>query len=469
MATGALGNSTDLGNPGAAVAQTAAAEAARQAGEEALREVGEEALREVAEAAAKEAAEVAAKRQAEEAARAAQADHSNFEAGSAAFGGYLAEVGGTGPAAERFAEDHAGALASLPPAHEDQVLDLVHGLCEKNSLGQSDIATDIANRNYRDIGKLLETGVLLAPDSTGKTVLANLSERLHQGLTPELAGRVDPKSLLSDLISTVTKPTNIFQGTGTNSCTGAVVQILMARSGPAEYVRFAAGLMFDGAGITPAGSRVPLDTSEFLDREVNKNTGRGPFNAIIQGSLVEYGRSLIPGQGEGVEGGRGRGTPGSYGGGRGNGVPGAPGKGTFGGGDEGLTAAQVGALVKGVFGVQATNVEINDTNRSMAEDLIMRGLDGYLANVEDAPASQRSVNASRALSRGVPVGIRTDEGRLHQVLVLSYEGNKVQYHDPGDGQTKEIDAKEFVASLASVMAPAGIPTKWARRMGVQEL
>lgn len=54
----------------------------------------------------------------------------------------------------------------------------------------------------------------------------------------------------------------------------------------------------------------------------------------------------------------------------------------------------------------------------------------------------------------VSVGVRTEEGGLHEILVQGIRGETVVYSDPADGLVKGISMADFRNRLMSVLMPS---------------
>ena len=317
MATSSL-----AGGPGAGASQ----DAARRAAEEAARRAAQEAARKAAEAAARKAAEEGARRAAEAGALRSKTGQLEMASTPVQETGSYAQLTkpGAAPVAgsnvdpthfnpemvDRFFAEHVDTIARLSPDEQTGLRNLV------GTLTGDRVSEAMQQRGLHDLGTILENGVLMAKGEDGSTTLSQLTSRLGEPLHASIEGRFKREDALSDLVNTLANPGGIYQGSGTQTCTAAVVETLMARSSPADFAKFATGLLYDGAGVTPSGASVGINGDELFLAELGKNTGRGPFNAVIQGSLMSYARNLNPSTGaEDIGGGRGGGKA-TYGGGR---------------------------------------------------------------------------------------------------------------------------------------------------------
>ena len=94
------------------------------------------------------------------------------------------------------------------------------------------------------LNKLLVSGGLTKTDTTGKTLLDNLSQLTQPGL--QLKGGADPQQLLSTLVNETADPTKIEQGTDNDFCGAAAAAQALASQNPAEYARIVNGLAMNG-------------------------------------------------------------------------------------------------------------------------------------------------------------------------------------------------------------------------------
>jgi hypothetical protein len=343
-----------------------------------------------------------------------------------------------------------------------------------------------------DLAKLISSGVINQQDRSGKSILdqihARLGQPLYAGDPPDPAPEGMREQALAELLHGIAHTEDICQGDNTTTCTTCVLQTLMARSDPANYARFALGLMFDGAGETPTGKRVQLGLGEVARRDDGSLV-----DPMIQGSLVAYGLSIGEGSqtgqagggrkglgsvagggrgGTGGVGGGGRGgTDGVGGGGRGGtdgvGGGGRGGTGGVGGGGRGgpggvggnrlwplaetlrnqddrmLSGEQLKGLIKSVMGedVKAITMGFEDENGAplpasdQQVDKIRRALAGMPDNAgRNKPGTYVDPDWTTVFTNGVPVAIavpRPDgsEG-LHAIMVVGIEGNRVTFVDP---------------------------------------
>lgn len=440
-------------------AQAAAEAAARKAAEEAARRAAEEAARRAAEEAARKAAEDAARRASDQMARSAAADGRMAGYAPAPEATQAAEVTGTQvlpwghqAPADAFMQQHAEAVARLPADQQEKLRTIVGTLCDPATQKDS-----LAARTFEDLGNLVEAGVLAERDTQGKTILDHIEARLNQPVHPDIAeglNRAQEQNVLHEIIRTVAHPGAINQGEGTYTCTTAVVQQLLARAMPADYVGMATGFIFDGVARTPTGETIALDTAELYERELGLKTGRGAVDAIFQGSLLAYAQKTFEADGVTSEGGRFSASF-TFGGGR------FSVRAIFGSEDVpgGLTAKQVGGLLEKVFGIKTTDIEVTEENRETAFGM-------FTASLERARSGDASLGSSaRVISNGIPVGVQTQEGKFHEILVRDIKDGRVTYVDPVDGKEHEIPESDFKANLVSIKVPVQAPSRFARSLG----
>ncbi|MBM3268321.1 MAG: hypothetical protein FJZ01_11790 [Candidatus Sericytochromatia bacterium] len=424
-----------------------AAEAARRAAEEAARRAAEEAAKKAAEEAARRAAEEAANEQAQAAADAAKtaSKHDKLSASGSGLDGYKTD----GSPAEKFKAEHSVAYSQLPAEQQQKLDQVVNKLCDYET--QQDRLCD---RTHEDLGHLLNSGALKQKDATGKTIIDHLAARADQPLHPQIAEGLNgsqQNGAIHDLIHSVAHPESINQGEGTYTCTTAVVQTLLAVSYPADYVGMTAGLLYDGVGRTPTGEAIKLDTTELYENEIGRRTGRGITDAVFQGSLLTYAQQSFPADGgKGVTGGRFSASY-TFGGGRFSRSV------TFGGEQQGgLTSTQVGGLLDKVLGIKTQDIEVTAGNRDQAFSMFTTSL----SVARDSDNKGMGARERRALQNGIPVGVETQDGRFHEILVTDARDGKVFYMDPVDGKTHDMDEGEFKERLRAIKVPAGAPSRF---------
>lgn len=431
--------------------------AARAAAEAAAKRAAEEAAKRAAEEAARKAAEAAAKKAAEDAARKAADQVTTTRAVDSRMAAYAPGTSGQDPPpwgdqapVDAFMASNAEAISALPPDQQEKLKAVVGTLCDPAT--QPD---NLARRTFEDLGKLVQAGTLADKGADGKTIIDHLSARLGQDVHADVAdglNQMQERNALHEIIRTVAHPGRINQGEGTYTCTTAVVQQMLARTMPADYVGMATGFVYDGVAKTPTGEKIALDTAELYEREIGWKTGRGAVDAIFQGSLLAYAAKTFPQEGQTLEGGRFSARY-TFGGGR------YSAKITFGSGDTdgGLTSKQVTGLLEKVFGIKTQDIDVTDTNRDMAYGMFQSSLD-------KAKTGDASLGATaRVVASGIPVGVQTRDGRFHEILVQDIKDGEVTYIDPVDGKEHKVDEADFKLNLVSIKVPTQAPSRFMPR------
>lgn len=113
-------------------------------------------------------------------------------------------------------------------------------------------------------------------------VLVNLLEK-----QPNLPGMASGKDLVKSIVSDLAHPMRISQGQGTTTCTTASLQIILARSKPAEYARIAGELATQGQATLRDGSKIRTTS-----KDVENLAGREPLHAALQEGMYRLGESL---------------------------------------------------------------------------------------------------------------------------------------------------------------------------------
>ncbi|MDB5096853.1 MAG: hypothetical protein JWM80_1274 [Cyanobacteria bacterium RYN_339] len=181
------------------------------------------------------------------------------------------------------------ALAKLPPAQQAQYKKLAKDV-EDNP--QAHMALQVLLLE----GKLTGDPKTLKPDGKGQTLLDGLA-KVHDGpLDPTL----DKKELLGSLLRETAQPTTIKQGSR-NTCTVTSLQIMTARSNPAEYVRIVAGMAApaigkDGKpGATGTAPEVELANGTHMVRQFGSGaedgTGRSVSARLWQNNMMAFAAS----------------------------------------------------------------------------------------------------------------------------------------------------------------------------------
>ncbi|MEB3298545.1 MAG: hypothetical protein VKO21_03570 [Candidatus Sericytochromatia bacterium] len=314
------------------------------------------------------------------------------------------------------------------------------------------------------LAKLLEEGVLLRKAPTGRasdvppTILQLLASRAQ---APTLAGGLKDRGLspagqLANLVNQVAYPDKVYQGEGTNTCVVASLQTLMAQQDPAEYLRLATGLLWEG--------KVRLANEDLLELAPvdwqGETSGRSSTDAVLQEALMAHAERYDGGDGDGIGGGRyggGRRGGGVYGGGR-------RGGGAYGGGRRGdgiydpegtasassrsaasvpggLTEVQAEKLYEAVAGDRAVPVPVTDINR----DLAWRGIRQALDAGFPVPASVTGQQGGKEVLHQVTlVEIRQDEDGDEFAIVA----------DSGSGEAVRVSLEQIRKDVDTAIVPS---------------
>ncbi|MEB3237977.1 MAG: hypothetical protein VKO64_10175 [Candidatus Sericytochromatia bacterium] len=319
------------------------------------------------------------------------------------------------------------------------------------------------------LARLLEEGVLLRKAPTGRasdvppTILQLLASRAQ---APTLAAGLRERGLtpagqLANLINHVAYPDKVYQGEGTNTCVVASLQTLMAQQDPAEYLRLATGLIWEG--------KVRLANDDLLELAPvdwqGETVGRSSTDAVIQEALMAHAERYDDGSDEGIGGG-------SYGGGRrGGGVYGGGrrGGGRYGGGRRGegiyepegtasastrqaasvpggLTELQAEKLYEAVAGDRAVPVPVTDRNRDRAWEGIRKALDeGY-----PVPASVTgNQNGQQVLHQVTILELRKDASGA-EIAIVADSGSGESLTVPFDQLRKDVDTAIVPSRFANM-------------------
>ena len=107
-----------------------------------------------------------------------------------------------------------------------------------------------------------------------------------------MPGMASGKDLVKSIVADLARPWSINQGDGTATCTTASLQIIMARSQPAEYARIAGELATTGNASLRDGAKIKIKPGDF-----EKSADRGPISTAFQESLYRLGSSIPDGAG----------------------------------------------------------------------------------------------------------------------------------------------------------------------------
>lgn len=375
-----------------------------------------------------------------------------------------------------------------PPSSQEQLLAQVFGPGLASLKLSSAQTTELAGLTQQclDSPKLLASlqsvvgmGLITSKDSSGKTVLDNLSELANRTLAAGVApvgfgARHLDSDLLENLMNTLANPQSVYQGDNTRTCAATTVEELVANVSPGDFATFATTLLLDGKGLTPTGQTIPLARNA-IGTGGQELRGRDSLDTIIQTSMMAFAQNL-PANGTSVSGGR-YGSTGSMGGGR-YGVSGTWGGGRYGsaggmGGGrygstgsmggvsadasgQGLTGSQLAGLVGVFLPDRADYLQATDANASVVVDRVIKAL---------------------ATGVGVPVGVRVPvldqdgkperdaKGNIvysgHAILLEGFD-SKTQtftFYDPGDPQhpKKHVSLEQLTQDILAAIVPTIAP------------
>lgn len=262
----------------------------------------------------------------------------------------------------------------------------------EDMVGQSNLEPFVAGnlQAMSDLSALQEQGKL-TPE-----VLAGLEQLATQPLAPG----VDRQDLIVTALRQMADPSSVNQG-DKFTCAPAVVQTMVAKDQPAEYLRLVAGLA------SPEGT-VTLQNGETLTRDANWQSD--PTRSVIDNLMQPAFMQLASGSYDSATDSRKTGT----------------------GTGQGLYAAEQDKLIAAVTGRKNTSI---------------RG---------SGPEVIGQLGKATAAGQNVPAIITyqgaNSEIKGHAVLVESVKNGKVTYLDPKAGR-KTVSLEEFQAKLQSVSLP----------------
>lgn len=302
------------------------------------------------------------------------------------------------------------AFGALPPEGRRQFND-VYGRLSAGPKGP---------QSQQELKNLLESGRLSAKDGAGTPILETLDRRLDEA--PDLRLKASSADVIRDVVSQLNAPDSVYQGKNTSTCASSGVQTILASTNPAEFVRVATGLAYDGKVTLASGKEMALDL-----KAIPKGDDRSALNQAVQGSFQAFASQYGE---DGSELGGGKlGGAARLGGGK------LGGRSRYGGGDEGLTENQIGRLYENLIGAQVDQVDLKDP---AVRDSNFQSLVGKF------PGSQ-----------AILVGVKSDIGH-HAISVVGVDGSppdNVLYVDPNDGKINRMPYKEFKEILEVVMWP----------------
>jgi hypothetical protein len=134
--------------------------------------------------------------------------------------------------------------------------------------------------------RLKDSKALEDLDASGKSLLTHLVELIDLK-TSVVVGMPSGKDLVRLLVTDLADPSQIYQGTGTTTCTVASMQSILASAQPAEYARLAGELARTGKADMIGGGRLEILPADFTAKE-----GRNPLADAFQESLFRLGSAL---------------------------------------------------------------------------------------------------------------------------------------------------------------------------------
>ncbi len=350
--------------------------------------------------------------------------------------------------------------------------------------------TQASLKSSAGLQEILANGVILDQDKEQNTMLSDLASRVGQPLASQLDGKdVDSEGQLQNIVNDVAYPDQIFQGTNTDVCASAALQTLMANNDPAELVRVATGLVFDGKvtlhGTDQSGDVMHLQTGELW----TVDGGRSSTSQLIQGSFDHYALQFeanpLGGEDDGAAGGRsgmaggaggGRsGLAGGVGGGRmgfGGGVGG--GRSGFAGGVGGGRSGLAGGVGNGSFaqaGTAGTGSGEGSVSQGFAvtefqAENLYEHVDGDMAvpvKVVDQNRDAAWKGAIDSLQNGYPLPSMVTgygpDGKvvgLHQITLLdvSPDGKQIKIQDSSVGKAMWVPIDRVKAAVQAMVIPA---------------
>ncbi|MBM3271343.1 MAG: hypothetical protein FJZ01_27220 [Candidatus Sericytochromatia bacterium] len=228
------------------------------------------------------------------------------------------------------------------------------------------------------------------------------------------------KGQLEYLARQIGTPSKMYQGTDTSDCVAASMQVQLARTQPAEYMRIAGGLIFDGKATLhgPDGgtSEIKLDKAAVWTSDGRKV--RETTSELIQQSFMSYARKRFPPQ------------PGD------KNPPGGA-RGVFGGKGGGLTMREAEGLYENLTGRYASALAVTPGNRDAA--------------------TQAVVEAARD-GRSFQIGLGSDEGG-HMVTLLGVRKDAkgrlmARFSDSETGSSRLMKWDKFKQLIDGIVLPS---------------
>lgn len=329
-----------------------------------------------------------------------------------------------------------------------------------------------------------------------KNIVPRMLADLHVPGVGDLGHVSRRVAMFRTLAEQLARPERVTQGAGTYTCVVSVAQVSMIQANPSGYYDMVRDLLIRGQ--YDAGHRLPVPIAAdytALDRQRRglEGQGRSELDALIQSSLFNYARATTQPDGSptGDAGFTSLGQSNSRSRPAGNrpsaSSPSPGGRGSAGsgrtvyGGDQaspgqdpqGLTIGQIFALVNRVaMGGNWQPISFLDRPAGVSEEQWNEKINQDWETVYDQITGFRAQQARATFegdlpdsyfkdttSWGVPVGIYTEAGTFHEVLIQEIERplpgqpGKVRYYDPATRQVQEADEVQFRNSVVHILMP----------------
>lgn len=382
--------------------------------------------------------------------------------------------------------DHQAVFDTLEPAEQQAFKELApKSRADFNQVYQAvggmwAEPTQYSKEASSGLRKLLQDGRLEAKDTEGQTLIGTLAKRAGQEVQPEMQAHSSAIGVLQSAIKQVAFPDRVFQGENTNTCASTALQGILANEDPAEFMRLATGLVFDGKVDLAGGKSLKLDAHEVGSVDGN----RSALSQALQTSFDTFAKQFPPQSdadfGGGRVGGGGRygggrvGTPVAFGGGRVGGTD-RFGGGRVGGTDrfgEGGVGGAEGQRVGGANGGQVDGGGLTQNQiEKLYENVVGRLAVNMTVDKDNALTTLDGVAAALGAGQKVPVGVQgvDDQGNAthHMISVLDIRKDaedpgkdQVVFTDPGTGKPATMKVEDF----ARIMEAAIIPAQFADHM-----
>ncbi len=155
------------------------------------------------------------------------------------------------------------------------------------------VAASASPKGLDALATLAGNGKLTSTDTTGGTLLSNLSKMASQPLGPDLTGFSGPgvptrQSLLDGvLLETADPGLNVRQSTF-DTCTATTAQYELARRQPAEYARLMAGLTGPDEKVQMAGGKTLKLDDEGIVKPNGATDKRLDSSRLFQAAAMEF-------------------------------------------------------------------------------------------------------------------------------------------------------------------------------------